>query len=158
MQSPPPFVERPSASPASNTGAQSTLNLEPNVAAALSYIWIVGVVVLFSEKENRLVRFHAAQSVVFGATMLVAIFALIFIVMIVPFLLTFVGIASGSAGAGFGAAMISFLLVFVGMILMVVVPLILLILLIVCAVKAYNNRTFKLPLIGRLAEKIAFRQ
>ncbi len=43
----------------------SSTGLAPNVAAALSYILgpITGVLFLVLEKENRFVRFHAAQSI-----------------------------------------------------------------------------------------------
>ena len=40
--------------------------LDPNIAAAISYIWIVGVIFFILEKENKFVRFHALQSILFG--------------------------------------------------------------------------------------------
>jgi len=59
--------------------SKSTLNLEQNVASFLCYLfgWISGLVILLIEKENKTVRFHAAQSlVVFGAlSVLRSIFA-----------------------------------------------------------------------------------
>lgn len=48
----------------------STSNLSPNTAALLCYVggWISGIVFLIIEQKNRIVRFHAAQSIiVFGA-------------------------------------------------------------------------------------------
>jgi len=48
---------------------RTTLGIPPNLAAALAYLlaWVSGIIVLLIEKENRYVRFHAAQSVlVFG--------------------------------------------------------------------------------------------
>ena len=53
MQNPPP-------------GQQSSIGLAPNVAAAISYIWIVGLVLFFMEKDNKFIRFHAMQSVLYG--------------------------------------------------------------------------------------------
>lgn len=43
-------------------------NLEPNVAAALSYVVtpFTGILFLVLEKEDKFVRFHAMQSVIFG--------------------------------------------------------------------------------------------
>ena len=49
-------------------GASST-NLEPNVGGLLCYLgmWITGIIFLIIEQKNRLIRFHAIQSIiVFG--------------------------------------------------------------------------------------------
>ena len=46
-----------------------TIGIPPNLAAALAYLlaWVSGIIVLLVEKDNRYVRYHAAQSVlVFG--------------------------------------------------------------------------------------------
>jgi uncharacterized membrane protein len=52
----------------------STMNMSPNVAAGLSYLfgWIGGLIFFLVEKQNRFVRFHAAQSIIFfgGLTIL----------------------------------------------------------------------------------------
>ncbi len=40
--------------------------MDPKIAAAISYIWIVGVIFFILEKENKFVRFHALQSILFG--------------------------------------------------------------------------------------------
>jgi uncharacterized membrane protein len=55
----PPKQDGPNYSTSTSTG------VEPNVAAALSYILglITGIIFLVLEKENRFVRFHAAQSI-----------------------------------------------------------------------------------------------
>jgi uncharacterized membrane protein len=52
MQNPPPVQ-------------QSSTGLAPNVAAAISYIWIIGLVLFFIEKDNKFVRFHAMHSVLY---------------------------------------------------------------------------------------------
>src|SRR6476660_5972275 len=51
----------------------STFGLSPNGASLISYLWIpvTSVIVLVTEKENRLVRFHAFQALFMG----LAIFA-----------------------------------------------------------------------------------
>ena len=50
----------------------TSTGLQPNVAGALSYLLgpITGIAFLVLEKENRFVRFHAAQSVVIGIAMI----------------------------------------------------------------------------------------
>lgn len=52
---------------------QTSYNLDPNIAAALAYLVFpfTGVLFLVIEKENKFVRFHAMQSVLFG----IAVFA-----------------------------------------------------------------------------------
>ena len=48
---------------------KTSLNVEQNIASFLCYLlgWVSGLIILLLEKENKLVRFHAAQSiVVFG--------------------------------------------------------------------------------------------
>ena len=66
----PPYGQQQGAyqqsSAASASGASST-GLQPNVAAGLSYlfVWVGGLVFFLIEKQNRFVRFHAMQSLIF---------------------------------------------------------------------------------------------
>jgi uncharacterized membrane protein len=57
-----------------------TLGLEPNIGALLSYLIMVPpimpLIVLFFEREDRYVRFHALQSALFGAASFVVLIAL----------------------------------------------------------------------------------
>lgn len=48
----------------SNRPPEVAFGLAENLAAALSYIAIFGLVLLFVEEDNEFVRFHAAQAVV----------------------------------------------------------------------------------------------
>lgn len=41
---------------------KTTIGLTPNVGGMLSYIFIIGIVFLFIEKDNRFIRYHAFQS------------------------------------------------------------------------------------------------
>ena len=52
--------------PYGSTGKSST-GLDENVAALLSYIfgWISGLILFLVEKDSKLVRFHAMQSILF---------------------------------------------------------------------------------------------
>ena len=54
------------------TTATTSTGLQPNVAGALSYLLglITGIAFLVLEKENRFVRFHAAQSIVVSIAMI----------------------------------------------------------------------------------------
>jgi uncharacterized membrane protein len=51
----------------------STTSLDPNIAAGLSYVagWVTGLIFFLIEKQNRLVRFHAMQSILFSAVWIV---------------------------------------------------------------------------------------
>ncbi|PIS14752.1 hypothetical protein COT64_01000 [Candidatus Shapirobacteria bacterium CG09_land_8_20_14_0_10_39_12] len=52
------------------TEGKSTFGLEKNVACALTYVfgWVSGLVFFLSEKQDKDIRFNAAQSIiVFGA-------------------------------------------------------------------------------------------
>lgn len=63
------------------TSIQTNSNqTENNVKAALTYLlgWLTGLIFLLTEKEDKFIRFHAAQSLVF--------FGLITIISIIPFL------------------------------------------------------------------------
>ncbi len=136
MQNPPP-------------GQQSSMGLAPNVAAALAYIWIVGLIFFFIEKENRFIKFHGMQSVLYGALWFVVFIAL----MIVGFVLAVVGgVASAAAGDG---GIISLLVWLISLVVWLIVPILYVGGLILGAVKGFQGQAFKFPLIGNMAEKIA---
>ncbi|CAH1385332.1 DUF4870 domain-containing protein [Candidatus Nitrotoga sp. M5] len=55
---------------------KTSMGLDEHIACFLCYLfgWLSGLIIFFIEKENALVRFHAAQSVVvFGAISLIQI-------------------------------------------------------------------------------------
>ena len=151
MQNPPPS-QQPYANPYGTPAPppqQSGLGMDPKIAGAISYIWIVGLIFFFMEKENRFIRFHAMQSILAGIANSIIMFALI----IVAFILTFVGAAIAAAAGDAGAALFG-ILIFLIWAVVWIVPVAFLIGIIIAAVKAYQGQTMKLPIIGRMAEKI----
>ncbi len=67
---------------------KSTFGLDKNVACALTYLlgWITGLVFFLTEKEDKEIRFHAMQSIVFfGILTILGMFPLINIVLM-PFI------------------------------------------------------------------------
>jgi uncharacterized membrane protein len=151
MQNPPPGQQNygtptgapPPAAPSSGSG------MDPNIAGAISYIWIVGVVFFIIEKENKFVRFHAMQSILFG----IANTVILIVLMVVAFVLTFVfGLGGAMVGGGIGT-LIS-MLVWLIWLLFWVIAMVMFIGLIFTAVKAYQGQKFKLPIIGNIAEGI----
>ena len=132
-----------------NTG-KSALGLEGNIAALLGYIiWPVALVCVIIEKENKFVRFHAIQSLLYHA----AIIVVIIVLMVVSVILGIVGLAASSASDA-GGAIGGILGSLISLVWMVIV-LAYLAGLIFAAVKAYGGNWFKLPVVGNMAEKLA---
>jgi uncharacterized membrane protein len=152
MQNPPPGqpgYEAPTGNPPPPGTAKSGVGLEPNIAAALSYIWIVGVIFYLLEKENRFLRFHAMQSILFG----IANSLIMMVLAVVALVLTFAfGIGGAMAGGTLGS--IVSLLIWLMWMLFWIIGLALFATLIFSAVKAYQGQKFELPIIGKMAEKI----
>lgn len=134
MQNPPPVQT-----------TKSSTGLDENLAALLSYIfgWVSGLIFFLMEKDSRLVRFHAMQSILFN----VLTFVLVFVVWILTFVLWVVGAAIGDI-FGMIVGILSFLIwaVFGAAILVAWI---------LCLVKAFQSQYFKLPVIGNFAEKFS---
>ena len=134
MQNPPP-----------SQTAKSSTGLDENLAALLSYLmtFVTGLVFFFIEKSSRLVRFHAMQAILLGASWLV-----IFIVLWVGWIIlaivfsqvseVLVGLVSVVVGLLFFVLGIGF---FIGVVMGMI--------------KAYQGQYFKLPVIGTFAEKFS---
>jgi uncharacterized membrane protein len=132
-----------------NTG-KSALGLEGNIAALLGYIiWPVALVCVIIEKESKFVRFHAIQSLLYHA----AIIVVIIVLMVVSVILGIVGLAASSASDA-GGAIGGILGSLISLVWMVII-LAYLAGLIYAAVKAYGGNWFKLPVVGNMAEKFA---
>lgn len=151
MQNPPPGQQNygaPGGSPPPSSSSPLG-GMDPKIAAAISYIWIVGVIFFILEKENKFVRFHALQSILFG----VANTVLLILLGILAFVLTFV---FGIGGAMVGGAMESLVGLLIGLVWLLfwVIGLLMFAGLIFAAVKAYQGQKFKLPIIGNIAENM----
>jgi len=86
MQNPPPVQTAP-APPVQGAPGKSSTGLDENVAALLSYIfgWVSGLIFFLIEKDSRLVRFHAMQSLLFN--ILIAVVAIVLWVVLFVFFL-----------------------------------------------------------------------
>ena len=134
MQNPPPVQT-----------AKSSTGLDENIAALLSYIfgWISGLVFFLMEKDSRLVRFHAMQSILLsGAAIVIGIvlwflwvFGVVIFAAVSDVLASLIGLVLG-------------LLLFVFWIAMLIAV-------VMCLIKAYQKQYFKLPVLGNLAEKFS---
>jgi uncharacterized membrane protein len=125
------------------SGGKTALGLDTNVGALLCYLpicsinLIYSIIVLVVEKDNRLVRFHAFQSLLLIAACFVAIVG--------------IAVVGGILGGVTGSFTISMLFTLV----MWVIGLAFLGAAIFMCVKAYSGSQFKLPVIGDMAEKWA---
>lgn len=121
---------------------KSAIGLDGNVTALIGYlIGIVALVLIFIEKDNKFVRFHALQSVLWSVLMTVAIVVISIVGGILTMILSQV---SGTIGSIVGLLMI---LVYLGLLLALVGGLIF------GAIKAFGGAEFKLPVVGNMAEK-----
>jgi uncharacterized membrane protein len=136
MQNPPPV----------QTGKSST-GLDENLAALLSYIfgWVSGLVFFLIEKDSRLVKFHAMQSILLNAAALILGLVLWFCWVFVTIIFASINDTLGSlVGLVLGLLLFVF---WIGMLIAVVL----------CLVKAYQKQYFKLPVIGSFAEKFSMK-
>jgi uncharacterized membrane protein len=122
-----------------NPNGPTSMGMDANVAAGLSYLFSIigGLIFYFGEKQNRFVRFHAMQSMLFNAFWIV-----LFIVLF-------------SVQSFLYASIILIPLAFVFTCLTILLPLALLVVWIVLMVYAFQGKYFKLPVLGDYAEKYA---
>jgi uncharacterized membrane protein len=132
-----PYSAPPTAIP--NPNGPTSMGMDANVAAGLSYLFSIvgGLIFYLGEKQNRFVRFHAMQSIIFNAFWIV-LFVVLFTVQ--SFLYATVILAP---------------LGFVFTCLTILLPLALLAIWIILMVYAFQGKYYKLPIIGDYAEKYA---
>ena len=122
----------------------SSFGLSANVAALIAYLFVpvTSIALLATEKENRLVRFHAWQSLFYGLGIAAVTIVLSIVVGTVSFVL-----AAISPVVGIAATIIS-LVIWLGL-LMVIIGFWFL-----CIFKAYRGEMYKLPVFGAFAERM----
>ena len=139
----------PEGAPASGApgGKTSFMGLDSNVGAMLCYIanflcclgLVLAIIFLFTEKENRFVKFHAVQSLFLAALQIG------------------VGLVIGILGLILSLALNAFDMAWLAWILILGLRFILLIvflfLWIMGGIKAYGGQWYKLPIIGEFAWK-----
>jgi uncharacterized membrane protein len=126
-------------------GAKSSTGLEPNIAAMLSYLfgWITGIIFYLIENQNKFVRFHAMQSIVtFGGLTVLQVF--IWILRSLIWTILWRGMGSWAI-----AGTLTSLLGIISMLIWLAT----LGLAVLLMIKAYQYETYKLPIVGKIAEK-----
>jgi len=108
------------------------MGMQPNIEAGLSYVlgWVTGLIFFLMEKQNRFVRFHAMQSILFfgGVTVIQII----------------LNVISHFPVLGFFASLAG-----------VVVWIIWLVGYIVLLINGFQGKYYKLPIVGDYAERYA---
>jgi uncharacterized membrane protein len=132
--SPPPPLSTPVSNP---SGEPSSMDLPPNVAAAIACIPLIGGIIFYIlEKRNSFVRFYAMQSIIFGGAWVLF------------------NIVSAIIRAVFWAIPgIGGILVFFWAIVAALVHLAFLIVMIIAIVKAFTNVRWDIPYVGPIARK-----
>jgi uncharacterized membrane protein len=118
------------------SGGGSSTGLQPNIASVLAYFFggLGGLIFFLIEKENKLVRFHAMQSIIFN----VAIVAIVIVYIVFSVILSQISFALVTLFGLF--IFILWIAIFAGWVFLMV--------------KAYQNQMFKLPILGNIAESI----
>lgn len=127
---------------------KSALGLDANVVAGLCYVAnlvcylgvILSIIVLVTDKTNKLARFHAAQSLLLIP---------LSIVLVVVYMIGFGVSAAIDSQLGFP------LVTLVVGLIVTVVGLGIFVLTIIAAVKGFQGQTYKLPIIGNFADSIS---
>jgi len=134
MQNPPPVQ-----TPKSSTG------LDENIAALLSYVfgWVSGLIFFLIEKDSRLVRFHAMQSILLNVLFGVLGFVLWIVIFILLLIMHQISDALG--------AIVSILATLIWVVFLIGIV----IAWVMCLIKAFQGAYFKLPIIGNFAEKFS---
>jgi uncharacterized membrane protein len=112
--------------------------MDPKLAGLLAYIIppISGIVFLLIEKTNPIVRWHAAQSIVFGIAWIVLWVVFTVLSMVLSTLIPFIGAI---------LSLLIWLVIFVGGFILWVL----------CLIKGYSGTMWRMPFLAQFAEKIA---
>lgn len=131
------------------SSGKTALGLDANVGALICYLGnlvcalglIYSIIVVVSDKTNKLARFHAWQSILLTVVPLAIVF--------VYFILAFVGVMIDAAIGVPIFSIIAMLAYFV----LLLGSLGIFVLMIIAAVNAFQGRIYKIPFVGNVADK-----
>ncbi len=126
---PPPPAEAPPQEPA----AKEVVSENRNVMIVLSYLWLLALIPLLVEKDDRSVQWHAKHGLVLTVAEVVVMIGLQVVVMIL-------GAVSGGLGCVFTLLIPIFMLA-------------ILIVHVLCIVKGINGQRFLIPGVSEFADK-----
>lgn len=121
---------------------KSAIGMDGNITALIGYlIGIVALVLIFIEKDNKFVRFHALQAVLWSVAIIIGVIVVAIVGTILSLVLSAV---SGTLG---GIVGLLFMLIYIGLFLALFGGLIF------GAIKSFGGEMTKLPFVGNMAEK-----
>src|ERR1700736_3156773 len=127
----------PTGSDSSPSSDPSSMDLPPNLAAAIACVPLVGGIIFYMlEKRNSFVRFYAMQSIIFGGAWLLFCIA----ASIVGFIFKTIPVIGGILDFFWG-------------IVVALVHLGFLVLWIIATVKAFTGARWEIPYVGLMARK-----
>jgi uncharacterized membrane protein len=134
---PDPDPNQPPPPPPSPSSEPSSMDLPPNVAAAIACVPLVGGIIFYIlEKRNGFVRFYAMQSIIFGGAWLLF------------------NIVKAIVGAVFyQIPAIGGILLFFWSILAALIQIAFVVLWLVATVKAFTGARWEIPYVGPVARK-----
>ena len=120
-----------------SAGASQSSGMDPKLAGLLAYVIppITGIIFFLIEKSNQVVRWHAAQSIVFGVAWIVLWIALTVLSMVLSAILPLIGTIIGF--------LITFVVFIGGVILWIV-----------CLIKGYSGQMWRMPMLASFADRI----
>ena len=120
-----------------SAGATQSSGMDPKLAGLLAYLvpQITGIVFFLIEKSNRVVRWHAAQSIVFGIAWVVLWIALTVLSMVLSAIIPIIGTIIGF--------LVTFVVFLGGIVIWVV-----------CLIKGYSGQMWRMPLIASYADRL----
>ncbi|HUP20372.1 MAG TPA: DUF4870 domain-containing protein [Gemmatimonadota bacterium] len=126
-------MTQPPPQPVAQSGS-----MDPKLAGLLAYLIppITGIVFILIEKSNRVVRWHAAQSIVFGIAWVVLWVVFTILSMVLSTMIPLIG--------SIISLLIWLVLAVGGFVLWVV-----------CLIKGYSGQMWRMPLLAPYADKIA---
>lgn len=127
------------------SAGKTALGLDNNIGAMLCYLGnlvcalglIYSIIVLVTDKTNKLPRFHAMQSILLGVANAVIIIPIYVVATVLVLMNT----------------TITSLLAMLLWLLVMVVALAIFVFFIISAIKAYGGEVYKVPVIGNFADK-----
>lgn len=125
---------------------KSTFDMDANLVALLCYLanfvcylgLILSIITVIQDKDNKLARFHAFQS----------IFLTVLAIVLIPVYLV-VGFIGGMVDGALGVPILSLLM----LLIVGIIGIALFVFMILAAIKGFGGEMYKIPVIGNIAEK-----
>jgi len=129
------------------SGGKTALGLDANVGAGLCYLanficylgLIYSIIVLVTDKTNKLARFHAAQSLILTAASLIICIPGYFIAIALAFM--------NSTVTSLLSGLLWLVIALIGLALFVFM--------IIAAIKAFQGEVYKIPVLGNFADNFS---